>query len=570
MRRIGIFLLSILLLAALALPVYAETEATNMQLQAMVHSDGSCQVAITATLHLEQGHGDLYFPVPANAYNVMLGGSHASLADSDNAQLIRLNDYVGPALGDVPLSISYQVGGLIGRDQSGQPQLQLPLLSGFSYPIEDFSFAVTLPGQVDAKPTFVSGYHQSNIEKDLQYTVEGMVIRGSALMGLKDHETLTMGLSVPEGMFYVSGSSAPSLTFCYWAIFVLGLLALLYWLLTLRCAPIRKQLYTTPPLGYTAGQLGSLMTRQGADLTMMVFTWAQLGYVLIQLDRHGRALLHKRMEMGNERSGFERRCFQKLFAKRSTVDTTSLSYAQLRQKVVQMPPEMPGMLKAGSGNPLIFRGLCSAMALFFGVCIGASLSSGSFLQWLFAIVLGAAGLFSGWQLQSFAHCLFLAKGKQPRKLLIHLLAWLLFGLLAGQVFLALLACALQLLAGMMVAFGGRRTAAGRQAAAQVLGLRRYLRKLSHAELQQIHQTNPEFFHTMAPYALALGVDRRFAQRYGSTQLPSCTYLTTGMDGHMTASEWSRLMRRAAQAMDGRYQQLRTEQLFGLLQGLRKK
>ena len=570
MRRIGIFLLSFLLLAALASPVYAETEATNMQLQAMVHSDGSCQVAITATIHLEQGHGDLYFPVPVNAYNIMLGGNHASIADSDTAQLIRLNDYVGHALGDVPLSISYQVSGLVGQDQSGQPQLQLPLLSGFSYPIENFSFSVTLPGQVSAKPTFVSGYHQSNIEKDLSYAVEGMVIQGSSLMGLKDHETLTMGLSVPEGMFFASATYTPPLAFCYWAILVLGLLALLYWLLTMRCAPLRKQLCTTPPFGYTAGQLGCLMTRQGADLTMMVFSWAQLGYVLIQLDRNGRALLHKRMEMGNERSNFERRCFQKLFAKRPTVDTGSLAYAHLRQNVAQMSPELPGMLKAGSGNPLIFRGLCSGMALFFGVCIGANLSSGSFLQWLFAIVLGAAGLFSGWHLQSFAHCLFLAKGNQRRKLLIHLLLWLLFGLLAGQTALALLGCALQLFAGMMVAFGGRRTPEGRQAAAQVLGLRRYLRKLSHADLQQIHQTNPEFFHTMAPYALALGIDKRFAQRYGSTQLPSCTYLTTGMDGHMTATEWSRLMNRAAQAMDGRYRQLRTEHLFSLIQGLRKK
>ena len=49
---------------------------------------------------------------------------------------------------------------------------------------------------------------------------------------------------------------------------------------------------------------GSRLTFTGADLTMMVFSWAQLGYLVIHLDDNGRVMLHKRMDMGNERSSF--------------------------------------------------------------------------------------------------------------------------------------------------------------------------------------------------------------------------------------------------------------------------
>ena len=570
MRRICSVLLCFLLLSVFLLPANAATEATRVELQAIVHGDGTCQVAITATIHVEQGHDSLYFPVPANATSVMLAGSRASLTESGNALLIELDDYLGPALGDIPLSISYTVSDVAALDENGQSQLQLPLLSGFSYPIKNFSFTVTLPGQVTAKPTFLSGYHQSGIEKDLVYQVDGAMVRGSALTELKDHESLTMGLLVPEGMFDLSTPTAPSLVVCYWAIGILSVLALLYWLLTLRCGPVRRVPATSAPEGYTAGEVGCLLNRRGADLTMMVFSWGQLGYVLIQVDRHGRVLLHKRMEMGNERSAFECRCFQQLFAKRSVVDTTSLAYARLRQKVAAHMPDMQSLVHPKCGSVNIFRALGAGIAMFFGVCIGIGLSSGAVLQWLLAFVMGGLGLFSGWYLQGLGFCLRLPDPCRRRNCLIHMAVWLLFGLLSGQLLLALLACLVQYFIGLMAAFGGRRTAEGKRLMSQVLGLRRYLKKLSHQELQQIGESNPEFFHAMAPYALALGVDQQFARHYGNIQLPACSYLTTGMDGHMTAPEWDRLMARAATGMDSRYRQLRIEHLMGLLQGLRKK
>ena len=70
---------------------------------------------------------------------------------------------------------------------------------------------------------------------------------------------------------------------------------------------------------------------------MMVFTWAQLGYLLIQTDG-SKVLLRKRMDMGNERSLFENKIFALLFGSRQTVDATGYPYAKLSRKVSAIVP----------------------------------------------------------------------------------------------------------------------------------------------------------------------------------------------------------------------------------------
>ena len=97
---------------------------------------------------------------------------------------------------------------------------------------------------------------------------------------------------------------------------------------------------------------------------------------------------------------------------------------------------------------------------------------------------------------------------------------------------------------------------------QALGLRRYLKTVSRADLQRILRSNPDYYYNLAPYALALGVDQRFAKNMGGMRLGSCPYLTTLMDGHMTALEWSRLLRAAVNTLDERQSRIFLEHLLG--------
>ena len=84
---------------------------------------------------------------------------------------------------------------------AGQLRLDLPLLSGFAYTISSLDFTVTLPGLIEAKPAFTSGYFKARIEENMQVEVKGNLVEGSVLVPLKDRETLTLELMVDETLF---------------------------------------------------------------------------------------------------------------------------------------------------------------------------------------------------------------------------------------------------------------------------------------------------------------------------------------------------------------------------------
>lgn len=566
MRRI----LAMILLAVCicTIGVSAATQITQMSGFATVSSDESCQVTVNVTLHLEQVEKELSFPLPKNASHVTVNGARASVKTQNDILAVNLNRVIGSVAGDVSFTINYRLTGLVEETEAGL-QLQLPLLSGFAYPVEALEFSVSLPGAVEEKPAFTSGYHQASIEKDLLFSVSGNTITGTSQKQLKDHETLTMTLPVTEELFPQTTFEPPSLAFCNTAMAVCAGVALLYWLLFLRNLPPLFGREAAPPEGHTAGTVGSMLYLQGADLSMLVFSWAQMGYLKIRQDARGIVTLHRQMEMGNERSAFERRAFENLFGKRTSVDTTGLHYAHLCKDYQRQKPPMQSYLRKYNGSTKVFGALSALIGLFAGVGLGITVSAGAALQWVMGILLGGLGLLSGWHIQKWAVC-FLLRSKTAGALYLAIGGvWLLLGLVAKQFSLALWMVLSQLLAGLLAAHGGKRTQAGKAALEQLLGLRRYLRRVPRQEIERILESNPDYFHSVIPYALALGVDQAFARHFGKLRLPECPYLIVPNAGPMTAMQWSGKMRQILHSMEARKRQLPLERLMEILYALRK-
>ena len=569
MRRIVILVLAVLMAFITVVGVGAASSASMVGTYATVSSDGRCQVSMTVRLHLEQAAADLKYPIPRQASGVTLNGSRVRTQVKDDTQLIDLSDALGVMIGDITVTVSYTLKNVTFRTEAGLLAVQIPLLSGFSQPVDALEFSVTLPGAPEAKPAFSSGYHQANIEKDLTYSVSGATISGSAQKELKDHETLVMTLNVSEEMFPQTGMELPNLQAVNIAMCVCAVLAAVYWLITLRCAPFRRMTRQIPPEGCTAGELSSVLTLEGADLTMMVFSWAQLGYLTIHLDRKDRVTLHKRMDMGNERGEFEQRCYQQLFGKRNTVDVTGLRYSELCRKIKRTAPPVKQFRRARSGSTRVFRAFAAMIGLFGGVSLGISVSAGAVLQWLLVGILAALGAYSSFLIQRWAYSLFLMDRRSLWIALLHCGGWVLLGLIAGTPLVGIAVAGAQLFAGLMAAYGGRRTESGRQACQQVLGLRRYLRRAPRNLLAQLLENDPDYFYSLAPYALALGVDMVFAGRFGKIRLSACPYLTVGTQSRMTATEWAVLMRRTIHIMNAGQKQKLSEQVLPLLRSLRK-
>ena len=565
MRKITVLLVLLCLISTLFVGASAATGAKNISSHATVSVDGRCQITLTAALHLDAPVEKLKFPLPKNAENITVNGSRAKIRNENGLKQVDISSFVGNTAGDFTLTFNYSLPNLVQTNEAGLLELTLPLLSGFAYPVQAMDFTVTLPGEITAKPAFSSGYHQANIEKDITTTTESHTITGTSQVELKDHETLVMTLIVTEEMFPRTVITPPDVETVSVIAIVCFVLALLYWALFLRNLPWWPGKQPTTPDGYGPGEIGSVMHLQGGNLNMMVFSWAQLGYLHIRMERNGSVRLIKQMEMGNERSNFEQRCFKMLFGSRDVANASSRRYGVVYCAVEKLRPNLTDIIHPKSGNLMVFRILTALTGLFCGVSLGVLLSG----SWFWIVVLGGAALLTGWQIQLWARHIY---APQQRKLWMALglsALWLVIGLVSGQAGTAIALVLSQLFAGLLLAFGGRRTPAGKQVMEQAMSMRRYFKAVSSQELGRISRDNPDYFHQMMPFAMALGADKLFARSFGKEMIVKCPYISGGSDTPMRAGQWRALMRQILDKMNTLPEQTRTEKVIALIESLRK-
>ena len=297
MRKLTPILLLAILVLALVLPVRADSAATGLDMTAAVSTDGSVTVTVLLTAHLDLPDSDLAFPVPAGAKNVTLNGNGVKTSRSGDTQLVSLAGLTGDS-GDFSATIGYTLPSQVAYRSDGKAQLTLPLLSGFNLPIQSGTFRVSLPSAFTAKPVFSSGYYQTGIDGSLKISSAVGSVTATITGTLRDRETLTMTVEAPTELFPEVDPTAvhPEKIFSPMLMICAGL-ALLYYIFFLRFPLLFPERTADPPEGITAGELPTALTCRGADLTLMVLSWAQLGYILIYLEEDGRVTLHKRMGM---------------------------------------------------------------------------------------------------------------------------------------------------------------------------------------------------------------------------------------------------------------------------------
>ncbi|MBP3684941.1 MAG: DUF2207 domain-containing protein [Oscillospiraceae bacterium] len=577
-RLLTMALVCFLMLGVLVMPASAESAASSVDLYITVNAEGDALVTLQALLRLEANYESLYFPLPANAQNIRLGGSNASTSKTDSATLVNISRITSGYMGDATLRLEYTIPEAVKvntesilemiknkQEIKDRLLLTLPLLNGFELPVENLKFTITMPaGKMTHSPKFTSVYRQDSIESDLTILpITGSQIIGSSKTVMNDREGVTMTMIVPEEMFptvstYVR-SGNPELV----PIGVFAVLALLYWILTLRTLPIKRLETTTAIEGVTAGELGCRLTLAGGDLTMMVFTWAQLGYLIISADDNGQVLLHKRMDMGNERGPFENKVFRQLFGNRRVVDATGMTYAKLCRKVAKQVPQERNVFRGNSGNIKIFRGLGCICQIFAGICVAMNMSPRLWLAVIMAVILGVFGAITGWLIQDIAYRTHL-RGKVPVLMgLICIVIWTILGLLSGQVWIPLGVSLGNWAFGYFAAYGGRRSDLGRHDAGQVLGLRKHLKHLPKGSINRLMMNDPDYFFNYAPYALAMGVMGPFARAFGGRKMDQCPYLVTKVSGKRTAEEWGHLLQDTADIMDAKQRRMQVEKWIPL-------
>ena len=558
MKKIIIIAMLILMVGALAVPVSAQSQADRVYTETVVSRDGSCQVTVHASVTYDEAVASPVFPVPLEAESILLDGSTATVYPAASSQMVSLKDVTRGVAGSFSFTLSYRLPAVVTAKEDGL-QMTLQLLSGLPLDIMDLEMKIQLPGDITAKPTFTSSYYQGTAEDLLDVEVDGDTITVEAMQLTKNCETMVMRLAVESSMFPGVDRAARVLNALDMIAAVALLLAAVYYVLTMRPSLPYRAYRTVVPDGIAPGEVGMWLVGGKRDLSMLVVTWARLGYLRIQVEDSGRVLLHKRMEMGNERSSVENRLYKNLFGRRQTVDGTGYHYAQLCRSVMKKKPSTKEVYLPKSGSPVIFRGLCTLCGVVSGSGIAGRFAPHSvFWIVLLALVAGTASVL----LQSAGRGLLL-RDKLPVWIGLGAgLVWIILGACVGDALWTVMLVLVQLLAGLASAVGGRRTELGQQALMQLMGLRRFMGRSDRKELQRCLKANPSYFHELAPYALALGRDKVFARRFGNLRMPECSYLICGNRQQMTASEWAAQLRAAVKALDARAKRLPFERLTG--------
>lgn len=534
--------------------------ATKIDLYCTVNTDGDCLVSMTVNLKLLGNDSGLTFPLPYSAEKITMNGSSVATSRVGTRTLVDVGRVTGGMSGEFTVRFDYTLPKAVGVTTERKLQLSLPMLSGFDYPVEVFSFIVTLPDNVTGTPLFTSTYQQVGFEADLNLIVTDNMITGTSIKGLNDHESVQMTLMVPREMFpsvrIYQRTGNPELI----PMGIFAGAAILYWLLFLRTLPPARTRATLPPEGISAGELGCRLTMTGGDMTMMVLSWAQMGYLVIQ-PNGSKILLRKQMDMGNERSLFEIRVFQALFNNRDVVNCSSAGYAKMCRKTASMIPGEKAMCRPRSGNRKVFRVLLCISQVFCGMCVAMNMTSITILQIMFSLIFGLMGAASAWAIQEFA-LYFRSRSRVRCWIALGLIVfWFLLGLIAGQPWIPLGASVAQLLLGFPAAYGGMRTELNRSEAGEILALRRYLKAIPRPEAARLLKSDADYFYRMAPYAMALGVGKQFAAAFGRRPLEPCPYLLVRNGENRTAQEWMRLLTQTATLMDSRYRRMQTEKFM---------
>ena len=521
-KRILIFLACLLALTTGVCA--AEGTISDFRTDCTVLKNGSCEVTQTVTVDITGLAQDLVFPLGTDAKKGTVAGYHAKKTTQDGCVVLTLHNDAGFS-GSRTFTVQYTLDHLI-EEADGIQTLTLPMLfPKWEYPIDRYSFTVSLPAPFETMPAFQSGYYGDVIEDYMDFTVSDGLVRGELNGGLLDHESLIMMLDVESG--YFSGTYASwSVGWIAAVLIVLGsALTLLYWALTLRCPYQRSPARSMPPDAVLPCDLPLLLAGAKPDFNMLVCHWAQLGYLTITVTKNGHVRLQKRVEMSNERRRLEQKLFAALFVRGETCDGESLVYKRAAQPAASAIPNYWNrrLYEKSSGSPAVMRlmtALVGGLALFSVMSLLLPVMS---LRWLLLIVSFFVGILLSVLVQLAPQSLILHRRTAFIFSAAAAVVLLLLSNLAGSFLLMLLSVALSVATGILTLHGGKRSASGVQFIGQISGFRRYLKNLDEKQLPSLLYRDGQYYYRLLPYAEAMGLGLEFSRKFGDLELEPCDW-----------------------------------------------
>lgn len=514
------------LLALLCMPALASDYTwSKFDMECRADQTGSTAVTVTATADLSSAMDTLTVPLGAHVSGVTATG--ASYRTRRHNGIIQLEfTPTSGFTGALPISWSYTVNNAVTTLEDGQ-QFALPLLGAQTGDLGNASYTITLPDTFEQAPVFTSGYYADGVDNYMDISVASGVIQAKLKQPLMAGDTLNVSLSLPADFFNLRHVAGQSVKADRIALLAAYLLCAVYWFFRLRSPLLRLRRQSRAPAGVSAGVIPYLLYGNPPDLALQAVFWAGRGYLTMHREATGPIVLQRRMVMGNERNADETKIFAALFSQSARVRHTDTIYRRTAAYTVQPVSKFwrRRLFSRRTGNPMLLRILALA-GMFAGSLHMADLLLPNFRMRLVPmLLLAAAGTALGFVIQQTL--LRMRQTPHLREALPGLgaaIVLLIAGSLSDSSAIIFLSILLQLLCCFGIWFGGIRNPGGVDLLAQLLGFRRYLRRLTPDDAARLMQQDPQYFYKTLPYAEALGVGARFTAAFKQLRLEPCNWL----------------------------------------------
>lgn len=512
----------------------AETAIHTMDVRVELDESGRATVEQTIVMAIVGEVETIRFSFPDGAKKTDIAGYWTKSATEHGVRYLSVSDRKGFS-GTQTFHLSYTLNDLVSGGEASQVLL-LPLLSLQDYQIGQLRFSVTLPQPFESKPRFSSGYYNTLVEDLMTVATDSGVVTGMMNQIMRDNETLSMNLVLPEGYFQGSYGESKLTPVMTTIILLLLAVTLFYWFRTLRNPPLRIQARTLPPDGVNPGDLPFLLGGGNPDFNMLVSHWAVLGYLSFYVNRSGHVILRRRMSMGNERRTVERKLFDLLFGGENLCDGASLRYKRVGEKAMAVIPRYWGkrIYEKRSGSPFLVRLLCCllcSLSTFLAMdAVAPDKLHGFYL--LISLIAGAA---MGWMIFGSCSAYYLNDLLWTGIGMGCALLLLIVGGLGNATLVMLPVVAASLLLGWQTSHGGLRRPYGDEVIGQTLGFRRFLTHASEHHIMQMLRRDPQYFYKILPYAEAMGQGQKFVALFHDCQLEPCQWFESARGTPVSAS-----------------------------------
>lgn len=513
-----------------------DTAIQSMEVTVVLDEGGRAVVTEKIEMTVVGTKDELRFSFPEGAKKTSVDGYWTGSEKENGVQYRTISSKSG-FTGTQTFQLSYTMTGLVTGAEASQV-LTLPLLSLQDYRIGKLTFTVVLPKEFSSRPRFSSGYYGGLVEDLILYNVGSSSVAGYVNEIMRDNDSLTMTLSLPEGYFagnYKQSNLGGVLTVLVWVALAA---AFLYWFRTLRNPPLSVQARTLPPDGVNPGDIPFLLAGGQADFNMLVSHWAVLGYLSIFVSKSGHVILRQKMPMGNERRTFERKLFDLLFAEEGVCDGASLRYKRVGEKAMAVVPHYwsKRLFEKRSGSPMLVKLLCG-LACALASLMAMDTVAPAKLHGLFLFISFVAGFAMCWLIFQACGAFYLQDWLWTGVGIGCGLLLLIIGGMGGVTGTMLPAVALAAVLGWQTSHGGLRRPYGDEVIGQTLGFRRFLSHATDQNVQQMLRRDPQYFYKILPYAEAMGQAKRFVTLFHDCRLEPCQWYESARTTPTTAASF---------------------------------